>query len=47
MPKELGRYLSQAMSLVSLRSLQYAALAGARLIDMFQVQEADYQREVD
>jgi hypothetical protein len=35
------------MSHVSLQSLLYVALAGAKRIDMLQVREADYQREVD
>lgn len=40
------RELNQAMSPVSLQSLLYVGLAGARLIDMPQVREADCQREV-
>ena len=35
------------MSPASLWSLLYVELAGARLIDMPQVREAEYQREVD
>jgi hypothetical protein len=35
------------MSYVFLQSLLYVAFAGAKLTDMLQVREADYQREDD